>query len=461
MKQFTWFATIIIIGSLSTFALAGNPLVDLQFPSSPNPVGSGSNALGMGGAFIGIADDATAPSWNPAGLLELEKPEFSFVLSHINRREKNHWANHPESNSKDCIHDKNFNYLSFVYPLPKSISESDIVVALSYQHLYDFNRTWHFVYNHPDPIYTDPVTYQFDQDGSIYALGMAIAYYAKPHLSIGMTLNYWGDFINENKWEKQYHQISRIKIPPLPIGIPRYIVMNKSEEFLFRGWNANFGFQYKLISNQKKYHFRIAGVLKTGFKADIDHMITFETRQTFPEGGGTDTYHVQTYTYQETMHMPVSYGLGFVYCYDFANNNRLNLATDIYRTNWNHFEIEDSAGLRKSPVNGQPSSISHIQATTLVRLGAEYIIRDYKMNDHLFTFSLRSGLFYDPAPADNSPDDYYGISCGLGIAYQSIVFDIAYQYRFGNDVGSSMLPEVDYSQDVKEHTVYTSMVLYF
>ena len=43
-------------------------------------VGSGARAFGMGGAFIAIADDATAASWNPGGLGQLERPEFSFVI---------------------------------------------------------------------------------------------------------------------------------------------------------------------------------------------------------------------------------------------------------------------------------------------------------------------------------------------------------------------------------------------
>ena len=49
--------------------------------SSPNPVGSGARAMGMGGAFIAVADDATAASWNPAGLTQLKRPEISFAYS--------------------------------------------------------------------------------------------------------------------------------------------------------------------------------------------------------------------------------------------------------------------------------------------------------------------------------------------------------------------------------------------
>ena len=51
----------------------------VEIPSSPNPVGSGARALGMGGAFIAVADDATAASWNPGGLIQLGFPEFSYV----------------------------------------------------------------------------------------------------------------------------------------------------------------------------------------------------------------------------------------------------------------------------------------------------------------------------------------------------------------------------------------------
>ncbi len=51
----------------------------LEIPSTFNPVGSGARALGMGNAFIAVADDATAASWNPGGLIQLGCPEVSVV----------------------------------------------------------------------------------------------------------------------------------------------------------------------------------------------------------------------------------------------------------------------------------------------------------------------------------------------------------------------------------------------
>jgi len=38
--------------------------------------GFGARALGMGGAYIAVADDATAASWNPAGLAQLDKMQL-------------------------------------------------------------------------------------------------------------------------------------------------------------------------------------------------------------------------------------------------------------------------------------------------------------------------------------------------------------------------------------------------
>ena len=70
------------------FSLAwGQIQQTVEISSSPNPVGSGARALGMGGAFIGVADDATAASWNPGGLIQLETPEVSVVGAYNNRTE--------------------------------------------------------------------------------------------------------------------------------------------------------------------------------------------------------------------------------------------------------------------------------------------------------------------------------------------------------------------------------------
>ncbi|MGD8718876.1 MAG: PorV/PorQ family protein [Candidatus Zixiibacteriota bacterium] len=44
--------------------------------------GAGARALGMGGAFVAVADDATAPYWNPAGMPAVERGAFSAMHSY-------------------------------------------------------------------------------------------------------------------------------------------------------------------------------------------------------------------------------------------------------------------------------------------------------------------------------------------------------------------------------------------
>ena len=41
--------------------------------------GVGARALGMGGAFVAVASDANAGYWNPAGLMEADYPEVSYM----------------------------------------------------------------------------------------------------------------------------------------------------------------------------------------------------------------------------------------------------------------------------------------------------------------------------------------------------------------------------------------------
>jgi len=45
---------------------------------SPFAFGAGNRALGMGGAFTGIADDASGLVWNPAGLGAIGRGELQF-----------------------------------------------------------------------------------------------------------------------------------------------------------------------------------------------------------------------------------------------------------------------------------------------------------------------------------------------------------------------------------------------
>src|SRR6478609_999238 len=95
-------------------------LSGLQF-NFGNP---GARSLGMGGAFIGLADDASAAEANPAGLTILRKPEISIegrnyleqqimtttgVFPDLTRTAFTHYSERVEPT-----------FASIVYPLPKN-----------------------------------------------------------------------------------------------------------------------------------------------------------------------------------------------------------------------------------------------------------------------------------------------------------------------------------------------------
>src|SRR2546428_4892558 len=58
-------------------------LSGLQF-NFGNP---GARSLGMGGAFLGLADDASAAEANPAGLTVLRKPEVSLEVRNYQEKQ--------------------------------------------------------------------------------------------------------------------------------------------------------------------------------------------------------------------------------------------------------------------------------------------------------------------------------------------------------------------------------------
>ncbi|MDP2647074.1 MAG: outer membrane protein transport protein [Desulfobacterales bacterium] len=414
-------------------------LVRMEIPSSPNPVGSGARALGMGGAFIAVADDATAASWNPGGLIQLEKPEISAVVSYIYREEDNTFRNNPEASGSFNIDKYNLNYLSAAYPF--KAAEHNMIVSLNYQHLFDFNRDWSFKFAHPDPLFVAPVQYKYEQAGALYALGLAYAVEITPDFSAGITLNYWGDFIYENKWKQKYHLKGDVDLG----GIPGSFTSDKTEEYSFSGWNANLGFRWKMTE-----HWTLGGVFKLPFTADVKHSINSVDSTVFPTVPTANSTTTTSLNYDDELDMPMAYGVGLAYRF----SDSFTVSGDIYRTHWNDFAYKDSAGNKTSPVSGIAKAASDIDPTTWFRAGAEYLIIGRK-----FVVPLRAGLFYDPAPAEGSPDEYYGFSLGSGIAYKRWIFDVAYQYRTGDGVSSSMLKA--FSQDVSEHIVYTSLIVHF
>ncbi|MBN1424614.1 hypothetical protein JXA88_08660 [Candidatus Fermentibacteria bacterium] len=162
--------------------------------------GSGARAMGMGGAFIAVADDATAISWNPAGLTRLDTPEVGAAVTFGSGGwDLSLGDTYGDVLMSDIDMDSKLtlNFASGVYPL--NLGTRHAVGALAYRRYWDFTQktTQTFTYFEEIPVdvdgdgyvdgYTDQVKYVDDVSGAVAALTPAFAVQLSPRFSIGAT----------------------------------------------------------------------------------------------------------------------------------------------------------------------------------------------------------------------------------------------------------------------------------
>jgi long-subunit fatty acid transport protein len=419
--------------------------------STPNPVGSGARAVGMGGAFIAVADDATAASWNPAGLTQLKKPEFSFALSYFSRRDDFSSANHPETEGVQKISSEDLNYFSVAYPF--QLLDRNMIVSLNYQILYEFDRDINTDINSSfvPPSFQSRRKVDFRQSGKLRTLSPAYAIEITPDFSVGATFNIWTDNLFwSNGWESDttingsYYRGGIFKGKGNLVRTEK--IKDEDRYYGFSGFNMHLGFLW----NATRF-LTLGGVVKTPFTADIQHERVVTNR--WREPGSLQPPSRLRVDENVDLDMPLSYGLGAA----FRLSDRLTLSLDVYRTEWDHFRLEDGQGNRLSPITLKPSYKSPTEETTQVRMGGEYLF--------IFTKTVvpvRAGVFYDPEPSEKNPQDFWGVALGTGVSIGELIFDCAYQFRYGKDAsGDVFLDLPGTSADVEQHLFMVSMIYHF
>ncbi len=419
----------------------------IRISSSPNPVGSGARAQGMGGAFIAVADDATAASWNPGGLIQLETPEVSAVGSVTRRKEDYSSQDHPEAETTGTTDLVDLNYLSAAYPF--TLWGRNMVVSLNFQRLYDFEKKIKFNYAYRGefsdgaPFSVDQ-TVDYRQSGGLKALAPAYAVQLTPTFSLGLTLNIWSGKLGwENGWDERYKSNAYASMA----GTNLEMNLDRFDRYRnFSGINANFGFLWDVTPVVT-----IGGVFKAPFRAHIEHEFTIKSRQYFPSLGRevSDTVRGRE---DMKLDMPMSYGLGVA----LRLSDAFTMGLDVYRTEWGDFMFINEEGEKFNPVDGRQEEESDIGATTQLRAGMEYLFILSKT-----VIPLRAGLFYDPEPSHKNPEDYFGFSLGTGVMIGRFVLDCAYVFRWGNDVEGDVLGIPNTRADVRQHLFLTSVIIHF
>ncbi|MFC1712322.1 OmpP1/FadL family transporter [Candidatus Poribacteria bacterium] len=161
-----------------------------------NDFGVGARAMGMGGAFIGVADDSTALHWNPAGLAQIKRMEFFGGLSHERLETDTEFYG-----SSDSTFTSNTRPNSFAIVLPVPVRRGGLAFAMGVNRVQSFDSRVRFSGLNKASADEDPEFFGLlikeiaDESDGIYSWNFGAAVEIAPGVSLGGTLNFLdGDY---------------------------------------------------------------------------------------------------------------------------------------------------------------------------------------------------------------------------------------------------------------------------
>lgn len=342
-----------------------------------NFIGAGARAAGMGNAFIGVSDDATAISWNPAGLSQLIRPEASVVARYTSRDMEFKYDDETFSNS---ISTYGLNFASLVIPFK---GELNPVLAVSFQNQLDFSTK-----SSGTGVYQG-LDYNYTEDGNIMVNTISAAFAMKfGFFHTGLTVNRWfstGDY----SYKEAYTDF----------------LYKYTEDHTFSATSFTVG----VLADFEALNRSLP--LKLGVKFTPPFDLEDEIESDDGELTGKATF---------TFEMPMTIGVGLSY----RILDALTIAAD-YEMNNTKDKLIKAAD---ASVNLSESNENMNQ----IRAGAEYLI----ITDN-FILPLRAGYKTNPtrrADVDRINNRYSdqvfasSLNFGIGLIFSNISFDLAYEY---------------------------------
>jgi hypothetical protein len=190
------FTAGIVLGQDVPTGLVGPPVLQFSFS---NP---GARSMGFGGAFVALADDATAAFANPAGLVLIAAPEVSLELRSRSYAtpftHRGRIAGEPSGFGIDVVAGlqrrtssadlSGVSFLSFVYP------KGDASIALFRHQLADFessSQTQGLFSGGTTCCQIRHIEVRTRTDFEIVSYGLSGAYRLNDHLSLGLSVVYF------------------------------------------------------------------------------------------------------------------------------------------------------------------------------------------------------------------------------------------------------------------------------
>jgi long-subunit fatty acid transport protein len=376
--------------------------------------------MGLGGAFIAVADDATAVSFNPAGLAQLLQPEVSLVARGLQRNVGYQDFETTGSSRVLAVSDSlasstRFDPLFVSATTPFRVGGRNLVVQLSIQRAFALNE------NSDRTLQESPVTsgsgtashltQHIVQSGQIDLYSFALAYELSPRILLGLAYNQW-----RGRWDLDSTSLRTAG--------------TKSTNVSFRQYNTLDGNNYNLGLIWRWPTWSLGLVHRTGFHADY----IFATDLTTNLSSGNATLApVNT-----GLHWPSSTGIGFSY----RPGDRWLLTSDLGHTLWSTARYMSGS----STYNGQSffdfDKGDRTPDATTAHLGLEYLW----LTSADSVIPVRCGISREPQPVvDNitgAQRVMYQASIGSGFKRGNTGLDVAYRYGWAKRRASQFL-EVD------------------
>jgi long-chain fatty acid transport protein len=379
----------------------------LLFAVSPPANGSGfliyehgAVAMGMAGAFIGLANDATAIFHNPAGIAFLEGTQISAGATLIfpnTTLALDNWL--PAAQTIDM--ESQVFYPPTFY-ITHKLSDK-IVAGFGFFAPYGLGTEW------PSPT-TFPLRYIATRANmKTLMFNPTIAFKLNDNFSVGAGVS----FIHSSLELDLTYLLDLTVIPP-PVGpLGYYDVPITVDDTTGSAWAVNAGVLYK--GEKFSFGFNWRG----GFTIDYDGDLDLDMSNVpipLPENG----------TVEAPFSFPHVLGIGAA----FNLSDQVILTADVHYVLWSAFDVivveADVPGI-PIPLDFEPID-QNFKDSFLIRAGVQY-----QMNEN---FALRGGFLYDesPQPVESMdtmlPDsDRWALTAGLGFKVGSIVIDVAYQYE--------------------------------
>lgn len=369
----------------------------------------GPKALGMGGAFVGLADDGTAIYWNPAGLLG--QPNC-VNISGADIVPIGNYTYDPAMIDADLVMN---NYLSpdlFAnFSMENMAFGLGIYVPAGLGAEYEGEDLQAFTAI-PGLYAGDPDIEWMSQIG-VVSLSPAFAYQVSNNWSLGVAANvYYGMF-----------DIKRFGAN-IPDGTGGYTSYQYEESSTGLGYGATIGTMYK-FSDKVEVGFTYRSPVKVDMSGTAEN-------GAMPMIAGSMALSAPAETdFDREVTWP-TWVAGGISC---TPTDKLTLTFDLQYSDWKSLdklstEFEDAVWASILGSTGDDEFVLHWDSKTQVRLGMEYQVKP--------CLALRTGWYYDPAPAPDEtlnvlfPSGTYSVLTG-GFGYNVGNFDIDFgtEYLFG------------------------------